>query len=50
MKITAPAMMLATTLLLVNQECVSQSYTIDANDLIYKDDINLTGGSSISAN
>lgn len=43
MKITAPAMMLATTLLLVNQECVSQSYTIDANDLIYKDDINFIG-------
>ncbi len=46
MKITAPAMMLATTLFLANQECESQSLIVNAADLIYHPDINFVGAQS----
>ena len=41
MKIKTLAMMLATTLALTNQECVSASFTIDMEDLINKGDVNI---------
>ena len=41
MKIKTLAIMLATTLALTNQECVSASFTIDMEELLSKGDINM---------